>query len=698
MLDVHLRHKLGSFTLDAAFTAPTPGVVALFGRSGCGKTTLVNLLAGLLQAQQGQVRLGDDTWLDTARGIDVPAEQRRAGYVFQDARLFPHYSVRGNLLYGARRARGTAPADIGFDEVVALLGLSALLGRRPASLSGGEKQRVALARALLARPRLLLLDEPLASLDAARRDEVLPYLERLRDSLAIPMVLVSHQFDEVLRLATHVVVLDAGRVVAAGDVTTVSLAPALRAIVGSNAIGAVVDGVVQKVAGELADITVGSGQLRVPCPGAAPGMAMRVQLLARDIILATQEPQGLSVRNQLRGTIRSIVDDTDSDLVDVDIGGASVLARVTHDATRELALAAGRSVWVLVKAVSTRGHAFRAPRLLPLLLTLLAAFAMAPALRAAPAEHVDVSPSDEDAAALRERSHPDNLLERWHDRLYLAVQDFIARTDARFVGPDQTPLPVPASPFRIGMESDVILRDGSTLEVAPRVDVDLLLQLPNLERRLRLFVTSDTIEESPRVLGGASNAVRAGLRLTPLHYFDFDVGIRADVPPVAFTSLRWQRNYTWGNWQLQPLAKVYLETDKGLGVATGASFEHWRERWVFRSASYANWLKDQHDTEFTQSFTFAHAQEIIRFGRYSQVIDGRDFARGYGLQLLASGTHDTGTQRYEASFFYKQPTQTRWLYWHIAPLVSWERQYGWHPDPGIRIGIDALFWDVSGGR
>jgi molybdate transport system ATP-binding protein len=362
VLSIALRHQRGDFTLDVAFSAPTPGVVALFGRSGCGKTTLVNLIAGLLDAQQGSVQLDAERWLDTATGLKLAAERRRVGYVFQDARLFPHYSVHGNLLYGARRSRG-ADVVIGFDEVVELLGLGPLLLRRPGSLSGGEKQRVALGRALLTQPRLLLLDEPLSSLDAARREEVLPYLERLRDHCAIPMILVSHQFDEVLRLATHVVVLDAGKVVAQGDITAVSLTPALRAIVGPEALGAVVDGIVRKVdtASGLADIAVGGGQLRVPCADALPGMLMRVQLLARDIILATREPQGLSVRNQLQGVIRSISADADSDLIEVDIGGTSVLARVTRPATRELQLAQGLAVWVLVKAVSTRGHAFPAP-------------------------------------------------------------------------------------------------------------------------------------------------------------------------------------------------------------------------------------------------------------------------------------------------------------------------------------------------
>jgi molybdate transport system ATP-binding protein len=366
MLDVRLSHRAGEFTLDAAFKAPTPGVVALFGRSGCGKTTTVSLLAGLRRADSGRIHVDGEDWFDSARGLDVPAEQRGVGYVFQDSRLFPHYDVRGNLLYGARRARNRQDA-IAFDDVVALLDLAPLLARRPGTLSGGEKQRVALGRALLARPRLLLLDEPLSSLDAARRDEVLPCLERLRDHCAVPMVLVSHQFDEVLRLATHVVVLDAGRVVTAGDVTQVSLTPALRAIVGNEALGAVVDGRVLHVGGEFAEIAIGQGArqgiLHVPCPGAAPGLPVRVQLLARDIILATQEPRGLSVRNQLRGTVTMVAADNDgSDLVELDVGGASVLARITRDATAELGITPGREAWVLVKAVSTRGHAFPAPK------------------------------------------------------------------------------------------------------------------------------------------------------------------------------------------------------------------------------------------------------------------------------------------------------------------------------------------------
>jgi molybdate transport system ATP-binding protein len=359
MLSVDIALARGAFRLEVKFEAATPGVIALFGRSGCGKSTLVNLLAGLIAGARGSIEVDGETWFDSARGIQVKTERRRIGYVFQDARLFPHYTVRGNLLYGAPRD-GVAAA--GFDDVVQLLGLNSLLDRRTGKLSGGEKQRVALGRALLAQPRLLLLDEPLASLDAARREEVLPYLEQLRDHYAIPMVYVSHQLDEVLRLATRLVVMDAGKVVAAGDLASVSLQPALREIVGIDAVGAVVEGSVTSIDSddELASVALGTGgSLRISARGLGVGQRVRLQLLARDLILALEEPRGISVRNHLRGTVRSIAPDGSADLVEVDIDGTAVLARVTAAAARELRLAPGLPLWVLVKAVSVSPLALR---------------------------------------------------------------------------------------------------------------------------------------------------------------------------------------------------------------------------------------------------------------------------------------------------------------------------------------------------
>jgi molybdate transport system ATP-binding protein len=361
VLEVSVRKQRAAFQLSAQFTLTAPGVIALFGRSGSGKTTLVNLIAGLLAADQGEIRFDGELLTDTARGIAVPPERRRMGYVFQEARLFPHLNVEANLRYGARRAHDV-PLVIAFDEVVALLGLSALLDRRPRQLSGGERQRVSLGRALLSQPRLLLLDEPLASLDAARREEVLPYLEALRDRLSIPMVYVSHQFEEVLRLATQLVLLDQGQVLAQGPVDEMSLNPQLQRIIGPDLVGAVVEGVVSRLYPQRgrADLAVGTGSLQVNLRDAPLGARVRLQLLARDVILAAQPVQGLSVRNALASTVRDLSDDDYGGvLVTLDVGGATVLARITQDAREALELHPGDAVWTLVKAISTRGHAFR---------------------------------------------------------------------------------------------------------------------------------------------------------------------------------------------------------------------------------------------------------------------------------------------------------------------------------------------------
>jgi molybdate transport system ATP-binding protein len=275
--------------------------------------------------------------------------------VFQDARLFPHLKVAANLKYGEKRAAGRR--YVSFDTVVTLLDLQSILQRRTHQLSGGERQRVAIGRALLSQPRLLLLDEPLASLDRGRSEEVLPYLETLRDQLAIPMVYVSHQFDEVLRLATHIVLMQSGTVAAQGSIGEISLDRRLRSLIGADAVGAIIDGVVQgddAVSG-MTRVRVGSGELKVPAAGLTPGTALRVQLLARDIIVSTQHPEHLSVRNNLQGIVTAIVDDeAHSDLVSIDIGGTQIMARVTKAATRELKLAPGLPAWALIKSVSLR--------------------------------------------------------------------------------------------------------------------------------------------------------------------------------------------------------------------------------------------------------------------------------------------------------------------------------------------------------
>ncbi len=360
MLSVAAVKHREAFRLDVSFDSPAPGVVALFGPSGCGKTTTVNIIAGLLRPDRGRVALGETVLFDGDAGIDVPAEKRGIGYVFQDTRLFPHMNVAANLKFAERRAARTRA--IGFDRVVGMLELQPLMTRRVHQLSGGEKQRVAIGRALLTQPRLMLLDEPLASLDRERREEVLPYLETLRDQLGLPMVYVSHRFDEVLRLATRIVLMQSGSVVAQGEIGTISLDRRLRAMIGPDSVGAVVDGTVvgREPAGGLLRVRIGSGELQVNA-ASPPGTTLRVQVLARDIIVATQKPEFLSVRNQLQGIVTAVEDDGASDLISIDIGGSgdgggpTILARITKAATRELALAPAKPVWALVKSVALRG-------------------------------------------------------------------------------------------------------------------------------------------------------------------------------------------------------------------------------------------------------------------------------------------------------------------------------------------------------
>lgn len=348
-LEVETRTRLGAFELDASFTSQQR-VTALFGRSGSGKTSMIRIIAGLTRAQNSRVVLDGEVLADTARGIFLAPHKRRFGYVFQEARLFPHLDVRKNLNYGRWFAPKSGRLD-NFDQVVNLLGIDALLQRRPGKLSGGEQQRVAIGRALLSSPRLLLMDEPLAALDESRKNEVLPYLERLRDELGLPIVYVSHSVAEVARLADRVVLMKDGRIEATGSASEV-----LRGLGGETREAAsVLSGTVEDVDQEhrLARVKTGAGILLVPVEQAQVGKTVRVLVPARDVMIATSRPEGLSALNILSGTVEGIDADGDG-LIGVRIlcGSETILARITAFSGKALGLSPGQRVFAAIKTAA----------------------------------------------------------------------------------------------------------------------------------------------------------------------------------------------------------------------------------------------------------------------------------------------------------------------------------------------------------
>lgn len=353
MLDVAIRKVQGAVTIEAAFSSAAAGVTALFGPSGSGKTSVVSMVAGLSQPDSGHVRLDGRPLFESSTGVDLPPDRRRLGYVFQEGRLFPHMTVRGNLTYGMKRVPA-AERRIGFDTVVELLGIAALLDRRPARLSGGEKQRVAVGRALLTSPRLLLMDEPLAALDANRKEEVLPFVARLPREVGIPILYVTHSMDEILRLADLLVLMDRGRSAAVGPVEDLLNRADLRPLTGLYEPGAVLPGVVicHEPPFRLTRVRTAAGVLTVPEVHLAVGSSVRVRILARDVALADRRPEGISTQNIFRGRITG-VSPTLGASVDVELDiGAPLLSRITGKAQAELAVAVGREMYALIKAVS----------------------------------------------------------------------------------------------------------------------------------------------------------------------------------------------------------------------------------------------------------------------------------------------------------------------------------------------------------
>ncbi|TFW35836.1 molybdenum ABC transporter ATP-binding protein [Massilia horti] len=358
MSDIRARFRIdhGGFSLDVALELPGRGVSALFGHSGAGKTTCLRAIAGLERAPDGYVALGDEVWQDEARGVFVPTHKRSLGYVFQEASLFSHLSVRGNLEFGLKRV---AHANRRFElaPVAELLGIGGLLERRPTSLSGGERQRVAIARALLASPRLLLMDEPLAALDLQRKREILPYLERMHDELSIPIIYVSHSTDEVARLADHLVLLEAGRVVASGTLTETLARTDLPSAFLEDA-GVVLETVLAAhEADHLSRLDFEGGNLHVGQRSESLGSRLRCRIHARDVSLALDRPRATSIVNVLPAvvTATAATDTPGHVLVQMRIGAVPLLARITERSRRELAIVPGLQVWAQVKGVALLG-------------------------------------------------------------------------------------------------------------------------------------------------------------------------------------------------------------------------------------------------------------------------------------------------------------------------------------------------------
>ncbi|AYG61167.1 molybdenum ABC transporter ATP-binding protein [Rhizobium jaguaris] len=352
-LSVDIRHRLGAFSLDTAFTTDG-GVTALFGRSGSGKTSIIRIIAGLTKPDHGRVTLDGAVLADADARVFVPRHRRRFGYVFQEARLFPHLSVRQNLNYGRWFAPKSERGE-SFDGVVDLLGIAALLDRRPAKLSGGEKQRVAIGRALLSSPRLLLMDEPLAALDEARKAEILPYLERLRDETKVPIIYVSHSIAEVARLANRVVVLRDGKVEAMGPAVEIFSQLSGPQATDRREAGVLLEGRVEHIDRQhrLTIVALKAAKLFVPGEAAGVGKAVRVHIPARDVMLATARPEGLSALNILEGRVIAIGTAADGTVeVKIDCGGDKVLARITQFSTERLGLRIGLPVHAVIKTVA----------------------------------------------------------------------------------------------------------------------------------------------------------------------------------------------------------------------------------------------------------------------------------------------------------------------------------------------------------
>lgn len=351
-IEIDVSRRLGRLDIEAAFKAE-PGVTALFGRSGAGKTSIIHMIAGLLNPDRGRITANGRVLFDSEERVSLPVHKRRIGYVFQDGRLFPHLTVRQNLVYGRWfTPRDERSEDIG--TVADLLDIGALFDRLPGSLSGGEKQRVAIGRALLSSPKLLLMDEPLASLDENRKQDILPYVERLRDETSIPIVYVSHSLAEVTRLASTVVLVSEGKAEAVGPTVEIMARTDLFPMTGRFEAGAVIECTVSGRDTErgLTRLSSPAGELLVPSVDIDEGTVLRTRVRARDVMIATEPPKGFSALNVVPATVADIRTDPPYADVRLDAGGAVLLARITEYSVRNLKLKKGRKVYAVIKSTA----------------------------------------------------------------------------------------------------------------------------------------------------------------------------------------------------------------------------------------------------------------------------------------------------------------------------------------------------------
>ena len=353
-LSLDIKKRLGNFNLDVSFECGS-GVTALFGKSGAGKSSIVQMLAGLVDPDEGTIRIDNNLVFDNSSRLNISPENRRIGYVFQDDRLFPHMNVKRNLEFGARRRGSEAPNTLHLQDVVNVLGISGLMERGTHMLSGGERQRVSIGRALLSGPRLLLMDEPLASLDIERKSEILPYIQRIHKEFAIPIVYVSHAVEEVLHLADTLILVDDGKISAIGDVEEVINRPHVARIAGGGYISSVVGVRVKTLDANhgLATLAFDGGEFRVPAAGLKVGSNIRIRVRAQDVSIALLKPKNISVLNIFAGNIRSISEREKQQVeVQIRIGGVTLSSQITSRSLKELQLNVGKEVFAMVKGVA----------------------------------------------------------------------------------------------------------------------------------------------------------------------------------------------------------------------------------------------------------------------------------------------------------------------------------------------------------